>query len=74
MDDSIVNPMKTGLMFVPLGQVMPLHRPAPSRGLDRPADLEAVTGRAAHASRPLALRRLLERLWQTPRRHLPSPT
>ncbi len=73
MDDSTVNPMKTGLMFVPLGQLM-----SPGRSDPSPTRLRAATSGTA-ASRTVrgvlqAMLRRLERLWHSPGRRLPSPT
>jgi hypothetical protein len=81
MNDSEVNPMRTGLMFIPLGLVMSPGCPTPSRRRDHLADLEAAADHGPHAPtialeapRRSAFRRLLERLRQIPQRHLPSPT
>ena len=78
MDDRDMNPMKTGLMFVPLGlAVSPCHPPA--RSPDSPTDLEVIEALAlqervvvAQTPRWATFHRLLEYLWRSPRRHVPS--
>lgn len=80
MDDSEANPMKTGLIFVPLGPVVAPAYPAPLRRFGHPAHLDGATNRGAaspaddlEAHQP-AFRHLLEHLRRIPRRHVASPT
>lgn len=79
MDDSEVNPMKTGLMFVPLGLVMSPGEPTASLVPHRPTDLEAIealivqeAAAASQATRRPAYRHLLEYLWRGLLRRAPS--
>ncbi len=81
MDDSEMNPMKTGLMFVAPGQIMdpaimrPSHRPDHLSWLRADMGLDAFEAALAPvAQRSWSFRRLLERLRHIPQRHLPSPT
>jgi len=81
MDDSEVNPMKTGLMFDPLGATMYPSAASPSRSPDHLARLAADIGvdvrdlvPAPRTERRWSFRRLLERFPHIPQRHLPSPT
>jgi hypothetical protein len=69
MDDSHANPMKTGLMFVPLGLAMSPDFPSPSQCLDHLAELKADIDRGAYVStlapsaeRRWSFRRLLGRI------------
>lgn len=50
MDDSHANPMKTGLMFVPLGLAMSPGFPSPSQCLDHLAELKADIDRGAYVA------------------------
>jgi len=81
MDDREMNPMKTGLMFVPLGLVMLPGCPVARQSPHRPTDLEVAE--ALEEQNPIVVpqascqsifRRLLERVWRIQQRNLPSPT
>jgi len=81
MDDSLMNPLKTGVMFVAPGQIMdplimrPSHRPDHLSRLKADMGLDAVEAALAPvAQRSWSFRRLLERLWGNSLRNLPSPT
>ncbi len=85
MNDSEMNPMKTGLMFVPLGQAMSPGWPSASPRRDHlaelPAELEAAggNGATAPASEPQTRARptfgsLLERFAEFARRRRPATT
>lgn len=83
MNDFEMNPMKTGLMFVPLGQAN--NRDFPGMSWDRghlaelEAEIAAVSDLGAEAEaeapRPSVFRRLLDYLRRlSPQSRLPSPT
>lgn len=82
MNDSEVNPMKTGLMFVPLGQatMSPGYLVTPSECVGRLERCKSAGDRRAHI-RLFALStlgrsafRLLERFGQVAQRQEPSST
>ena len=81
MDDSFANPLRTGLMFVPLGPSVSSAVSGSLRHGDEFLDLEAAVERecSAAAAAPLSPRRaglgrLLQRLRLIPDRHVPSST
>lgn len=83
MNDSDVNPMKTGLMFVPLGwaTMSPGRRVAPPQCFDHEEQRKGAGNRDARtrlfalSSRGRsAFHRLLERFGQVARRRSPSST
>jgi len=82
MNDSAMNPMKTGLMFVPPGLMMSSGRlVAPTEGVER-AERCNTAGSRRIQPRPFApsrlggsaFRRLLERFGEVARRQQPSST
>jgi hypothetical protein len=79
MDDSVMNPMKTGLMFVPLGPAGGADGRFGSRGTRGVTDLDAIESqilqqaeRAPEAPRRRSLHQLLEFLWRRPVREVTS--
>ena len=81
MDDSLMNPLNTGVMFVAPGQIMdplimrPSHRPdyLSRLGADIGVDVRDLVP-APTTERSWSLRRLLERLPRIAQRRVPSPT
>jgi hypothetical protein len=83
MNDFEMNPMKTGLMFVPLGRASYLNSPGMSRHRGHLAELEAEIAAVsemeaeseAAAPQPSLFRRLLDFFRRdSPQSQLPSPT
>jgi hypothetical protein len=81
MDDSHANPMKTGLMFVPLGMAMSPGFASPSQSRDHLAELRAdiasgicASRLAPSAERRWSFRQLLGRIADVMRRRGPVPT
>jgi len=81
MDDSLMNPLKTGVLFVAPGQIMDPgimklpHRPDHLSRLRADVGLDVLEAELAPvAQRSWSFRRLLERLRPNLLRKLPAPT